>query len=96
MVYGWQKERMKREGMSPIPFKIVLSQVIDLVGDVSKGISMTRIRGVREKFFRRFVDFKEFDRLECDDPVFQAGNGRGKYTMWDAFCEAEYERLTKQ
>ena len=98
-LYKMQKEKEEQNGMNPVPYKYVLSQMLDLIGNVDAGITMSQLRSIqnRDLFWNTFVDFKKFNQSEFKDPLFEMNMNAAFSGMneWDVFCQLEYARLSQ-
>ena len=99
-LYELQREKGEKLGTEPVPYAHVLSQMLDLIENVDTGITLAQLRRAkhRELFLNAFIDFKKFHQTEVSDPLFGM-NTQGKFAgmkEWDAFCQAEYARLSQQ
>ena len=98
-LYKMQKEKEEKNGMDPVPYRYVLSQMLDLVGEVTDGITMSQLRAIsnRDLFWNTFVDFKKFNQSEFKDPLFEMNMNAAFSGMneWDVFCQLEYARLSQ-
>lgn len=97
-LYSEQKKKMIDNGMDPVSFKFVLSQILDMIGDVKDGVSISKLRdsGKQDTFFNILLDFKKFNEWEFRDPLFEMNMNVAFTGMkpWDIFCQLQYARLS--
>lgn len=100
MLYALQKEKMKQNGIDPVPYEYIFSQMVDLIANFAEGLTLAQIRSSQEQqmFWNTFVDFKKFNQSEFKDPLFEMHHDATFSGMkeWDVFCQREYARLSQE
>lgn len=97
-LYRGQKIKMAQSGMDPVKFKLILSQLVDIVDDTNVTIHALRRSGKWATFFNIIADFKKFTEWEFRDPMFEMKAAQKYVGMkeWDIFCQNEYISLSNE